>query len=302
MTARTFFLGLWRGLDGLRKVLHLIVLLALLALVLGVLRGAVPHVPARAALLVAPQGELVEQLSGDPLERALEETRGDMHAETLLWDLTDSIHRAATDKRIQGIRLDLQKFEGATQVTLEELAGALREFRASGKRVIAYGSEFGKERYYLAAQADELYLDPMGLLVIDGYERYLPYLKEALDKLAIDINVFRVGAFKSAVEPLTRTSMSPEDREESRVYLTALWTSYQQAVTRARKLPADALSGYVDSLGKTLPATGGGGAPGAVRPGLLSGGQTPGEGGRGPVGLACPHASHTPLPVRGVGA
>ncbi len=271
MTARTIFLGLWRGLDGLRKVLHLIVLLALLALVLGVLRGAVPHVPARAALLVAPQGELVEQLSGDPLERALEETRGDMHAETLLWDLTDSIHTAATDKRIQAIALDLEKFEGATQVTLEELAGALREFRASGKRVIAYGSEFGKERYYLAAQADELYLDPMGLLVIDGYERYLPYLKEALDKLAIDINVFRVGAFKSAVEPLTRTSMSPEDREESRVYLTALWTSYQQAVTRARKLPADALSGYVDSLGKTLPATGGDGAQVALRAGLVSG-------------------------------
>src|SRR5258708_3698702 len=100
---------------------------------------------------------------GEGVERAREETRGDMHAETLLWDLTDSIHTAATDKRIQAIALDLEKFEGATQVTLEELAGALREFRASGKRVIAYGSEFGKERYYLAAKADELYLDPMAL-------------------------------------------------------------------------------------------------------------------------------------------
>ncbi len=271
MTPRGFFLGLWRGLDGLRKVLHLIVLLALLALVLGVLRGAVPHVPARAALLIAPQGEIVEQLSGDPVERALQEARGDAHAETLLWDLTDSIHEATGDKRIQAIALDLEKFEGATQVTLEELAGALREFRASGKHVIAYGAEFTQERYYLAAQADEIYLDPMGLVLIDGYDRYRPYLKEALDKLAVDINVFRVGAYKSAVEPLTRTSMSPEDREESRAYLTALWTSYQEAVTRARKLPSDALSGYVGTLSQSVPAAGGDAAQVALRAGLVSG-------------------------------
>ena len=113
MTPRSFFSGLWRGLDGLRKVLHLIVLLAILAVVVGLLRAGVPRIPARAALLIAPQGELVEQLSGDPVGRAVEQARGEGHAETLLWDLTDSIHAAASDRRIQALALDLEKFAGA---------------------------------------------------------------------------------------------------------------------------------------------------------------------------------------------
>lgn len=270
MTVRSFFSGLWRGLDALRKVLHLIVLLVILAIVVGALRGAVPRIPSRAALLVAPQGELVEQLSGNPVERALQEARGDGHAETLLWDLTDSIRAAASDTRIPVLALDLEKFDGATQVTLEELANALREFRASGKKVIAYGTEFTQERYYLAAQADEIYLDPMGFVLLTGYDRYPTYLKGALDKLGVDINVFRVGAFKSAVEPFTRTSMSPEDREESLSYLSALWRSYQEAVTRARKLPPDALAAYVGSFAKSVPASGGDAAQVALRANLVT--------------------------------
>ena len=271
MTVRSFFSGLWRGLDALRKVLHLVLLLVILAIVVGALRGAVPRIPSRAALLVAPQGELVEQLSGAPVERALQEARGEGHAETLLWDLTDSIHAAASDTRIPVLALDLEKFEGATQVTLEELANALREFRASGKKVIAYGTEFTQERYYLAAQADEVYLDPMGFVLLTGYDRYPTYLKGALDKLGVDINVFRVGAFKSAVEPFTRTGMSAEDREESRSYLNALWSSYQEAVTRARKLPSDALAQYVGSFAKSVPAAGGDAAQVALRAKLVTG-------------------------------
>jgi protease-4 len=254
VNVRPFFAALWRGLDALRRALHLIVLLAIFALLIAVLRSAVPHIPARAALLIAPEGELVEQLSGDPFERAIEQARGDGHAETLLWDLTDSIRAAADDPRIPALVLDLDKLDEATQPTLAELARALRDFRASGKRVIAYGTELTQERYYLAAQADESYLDPMGFVLIQGYDRYPMYLKEALDKLGVDINVFRVGAFKSAVEPLTRTSMSPEDREESRAYLGALWNSYQEAVTRARKLAPDAVANYVAALAQTVPA------------------------------------------------
>ena len=271
MTPRVFFSGLWRVLDGLRKVLHLIVLLVIFGFVVGVLRVTLPRIPAKAALVVAPQGELVEQLSGDPLERAVEEARGDGHTQTLLWDLTDSIHAAAADARIQALALDLEKFDGATQPTLEELAGALREFRASGKKIIAYGIELSQERYYLAAQADEIYLDPMGFVLLEGYDRYRTYLKEALDKLGVDINVFRVGTFKSAVETYTRSNMSPEDREESRAYLAALWGSYQDAVTRARKLPADALGKYVGTLSKTVPAASGNAAQVALQAGLVTG-------------------------------
>ena len=176
-----------------------------------------------------------------------------------------------SDARIQAVALDLEKLEGGTQPTLEELAGALREFRASGKKVIAYGTELTQERYYLAAQADEIYLDPMGFVLLDGYDRYRMYLKDALDKLGVDINVFRVGAYKSAVETYTRSNMSPEDREESRAYLKALWTSYQDALTRARRLPPDALRRYADTLAKTVPAAGGNAPQVALQAGLVTG-------------------------------
>jgi protease IV len=270
MTVRSFFSGLWRGLDALRRALHLILLLVIFGIVVGLLRGSVPRIPAKAALLIAPEGQLVEQLTGEPLERALQETRGETHRETLLWDLTDALHAAASDPRIPAVALDLEKFEGGTQPTLEELSTALREFRASGKKVIAYAAEMTQERYYLAAQADEVLLDPMGFVLLEGYDRYRMYLKDALDKLGVEINVFRVGSFKSAVETYTRTDMSPEDREESRAYLNALWTSYQAAVTRARKLPPDALEKYVDSLAKTVPAAGGDAARVALQANLVS--------------------------------
>jgi protease-4 len=271
VNVRSFFAGLWHGLDGLRKVLHLIVLLVMFGTVLGLLLSGAARIPARAALLIEPDGELVEQLSGDPLTRALEAARGERRHETLLWDLTDSIRAAAADRRIPAIALDLDKFEGGTQPSLEELARALREFRATGKKVVAYGGELDQEGYYLAAQADETYLDPFGFVLIDGYDRYRMYLKEALDKLGVDINVFRVGEFKSAVETYTRTNMSPEDREESRAYLGALWASYQEAITRARKLAPDALAKYVGGLAQTVPAAGGNAAHVALDAGLVSG-------------------------------
>jgi protease IV len=270
-TLRMILWGLWRGLDGLRKFLHLLVLLVIFGFIIGALHSATPNVPAKAALLIAPEGEIVEQLSGDAIQRAVQEARGQGRPETLLWDLTDSIRAAAKDKRIPVIAIDLEKFDGAGLPVLEELAKVLHEFRASGKKVIAYGTELTQEKYYLAAQADEIYLDPLGFVLIDGYERYRTYLKGGLDKLGVDINVFRVGAFKSAVEEYTRTDMSPEDRQESLAYLNAEWSGYQEAVTRARKLPADAIANYVTTLPKTLAAAGGNAAHVAQQTGLVTG-------------------------------
>jgi len=229
------------------------------------------HVPNKAALVIAPEGPLVEQLSGNARVRALGEALGNEREEALLWDLTDAIRAAASDRRIPVLALDLDKLESATQPALAELAAAIREFRASGKKVIAYGVELTQERYYLAAQADEIYLDPMGFVLVQGYDRYRMYVKDALDKLGVDINVFRVGTFKSAVETFTRTSMSAEDREESRAYLGALWTSYQAAVTTARKLPPDALGKYVDTFLQSVPAAKGDAAQIALSSGLVTG-------------------------------
>jgi protease-4 len=268
---RAILWGLWRGLDVLRRFLHLVFLLVVFGFVFGALRVSMPTIPAKAALLVAPEGALVEQLSGDPLERALQEARGQGRPETLLWDVVDSIRAAAKDRRIPVLAIDLEKFEGAGQPTLEELARAIREFRATGKKVVAFGTELTQDSYYVAAQADEIYLDPLGFVLLDGYGRYRMFFKEALDKIGVDINVFRVGSYKSAVEAYTRTDMSPEDKEESLAYLNALWSNYQASMTRARKLPANAIANYVNTLSKTVPAAGGNAAQVALQAGLITG-------------------------------
>jgi protease IV len=247
-TIATIFRAVWRGLDGLRKVLHLLLLLILFGFVFGAFRVSIPTVPSTAALVVAPEGQLVEQLSGDPIARAIDEAQGQGRAETLLWDVVDGIRAAAKDKRIKVLVLDLERFEGAGQPTLEELALAIREFKASGKKVVAFGTSFFQEQYYVAAQADEIYLDPLGYVVIDGYDSYRMYIKDALDKLNVDMNVFRVGEYKSAVEGFTRNEMSPEEKEASRAYLGALWANYQKSTTSARKLKADAVANYVSTL------------------------------------------------------
>ena len=247
-----FFRGVWRGLDGLRRVLHLILLLLIFGIIIGALRGSVPRLPSNAVLYIAPQGEIVEQLASDPIRRAFDEASGQGQTQTLLWDLTESITAAATDQRVKAILLQLDDMEGAGQPTLEEVAVALRTFRAAGKKVVAQGTNFNQAQYYLAAQADEIYLDPEGEVLIEGYERYRTYVKGLLDKLYVDMHLFRVGSYKSGAEDLVRTDMSPEDKAESTVYLDALWKGWQAAVTTARKLPADAIAqyvnGYIDAL------------------------------------------------------
>lgn len=265
------FVGLWRGLDGLRKFLHLLLLLLIFGVIVGALRTSIPVVPQKAALVIRPEGEIVEQLSGDPFERALQEARGVGEPQTLLWDLTEAIRAASGDQRIRVLLLDLDYLTGAGQPTLAELAAAIREFRGSGKKVIARGTVYLQDQYYLAAHADEIYLDPLGMVLIDGYERYRMYLKGALDKLGVDMNVFKVGSYKSAAEVYTRTDMSPEDREESLAYLSALWASYQQAISQARKLAPGALARYVDDLAKSVDAADGNSARVALEAGLVTG-------------------------------
>lgn len=270
-TFRAILHGLWRGLDGLRKFLHLLLLLILFGFVLGALQSTLPSIPPRAALVVAPEGEIVEQLSGDPIERAIAQAGGRRRSETLLWDLTEAIRGAAKDERIQAIVLDLDELDGAGQPTLQELVAAIGEFRATGKKVIAYGLDYTRDRYFIAAHADEIYVDPLGFVFIDGYERFRMYFKDALEKLGIEMNVFRVGAFKSAVEIFTRTDMSPEERKESLAYLGTLWSSYQEATTKARDLEADAVQRYASTLADAFAAAGGDGAAVALQAGLVTG-------------------------------
>jgi protease-4 len=249
-----------------------VVLLVIAGFILGALRGSVPRVPEQAALVVAPSGILVEQLSGDALSRAVAQARGQGHEETSLWDLVDSIRAAAKDSRIRVLVLNFDQMTGvAGQPTMAELTKAIREFKTSGKKVIAYGQAYDRDGYYLASLADEIYVDPLGYVLVDGYSRYRWYYKDIIDKLNVDINVFRVGKYKSAVEDYTRTDMSPEDRQESLAYLGALWTGYQTAVDGARGLPAGAVANYTNSLPQVAEDAKGAGAQIALKARLVTG-------------------------------
>ena len=243
---------LWKGLDGLRKVLHLIVLLVLFMVILAALTPELPMVPATAALVVQPEGRLVEQLEGGPLDRAIGKATGDGIPQTLVHDLVRAIELATEDDRIQALVLRSETLAGGGLSKLQYLGEAISRFRESGKKVIAYGDYYSQDQYYLAAHADEIYLHPYGLVYLDGYERFRTYYKEAIDKLSIDWHVFSVGDFKSFAEPYSRGDMSEYDKEASRAYLEDLWRAYRSDVVAARDLDSGTLSGYADGFVSAL--------------------------------------------------
>ncbi len=236
---KRLFHALWRGADALRKILHLLVLVFIFSIVIAVLSAGAPQVPASAALLIQPQGVLVEQLEGDPFDRGLAELMGEATSQSLVREIIDGLEFAADDKRITAAVLDLRGFRGADLSKLQRVAAALVSFRESGKPVIAHADYFSQGGYYLAAHADEVYMHPEGLLLLQGFGAYRNYYKDAIDTLKIDWNVFRAGNFKSAVEPYVRNDMSDEDRSSISRIIEQLWGAYQEGIATARDLPLD---------------------------------------------------------------
>jgi protease IV len=267
---RGFFLLVWSILDGVRKVLHLALLLVIFGFLLAALHTSNPVIPHSAALVIAPEGEIVEQLAIDPVRRAVGEASGTTASETLLKDIVDAIAAAKTDSRIKLIVLDLDSMGGAGLSKLQEVGAALRDFRSSGKRVIAAADSLDQTQYYLAAQAGEVFLDPMGEVYLDGFAYYRMYYKEGIDKLGIDFNIFRAGTFKSYTDEYSRSDMAQSDREESSVWLQVMWNAYTQDVTRARSLPANAIADYIAGQPASLQAVNGDMAKMALQRGLVT--------------------------------
>lgn len=265
-----FFRLVFRFLDGLRRFLHLLLLLIIFGFVLAALHTSIPVVPRSAALIIAPEGELVEQLSSEPVLRAVGQASGGPAPETLLKDVLDAIGMAKSDGRIKLIVLELRDLGPSGLSKLQEIAAALREFRAAGKRVVVAADSMDQSQYYLAAQAGEVYLDPFGMVDIDGFSYYRMYLKDAIDKLGIDVNVFRAGTFKSFTDQFSRSDMAPSEREETTVWLDALWNAYCQDVARARSLPGNALNEYVAQEPAALAAVKGDAAKLALQKGLVT--------------------------------
>ena len=250
--------ALGRGLDQSRRLfVNALFLVFVVALLAAAFAGG-PKVPKGAALVIAPKGALVEQLSSrSPQDLVASLAGGSKAEETLLKDVLDALAAAKADKRISSVYLDLDEMGGAGMTVLEDAAAAIRDFRKSGKKVVAAGSAFDTRSYYLAAQADEVLLNPEGMVLLEGFGRYRMYYREGIDRLGITWNVFRVGEYKSAVEPYLRNDMSPEAKEADLEWMGDLWRAYLASVASARKTTPEAITALIEQLPERLRAAAG---------------------------------------------
>jgi len=266
---RRFFRLIAGLLSAIRVLVNLVFVLILVAVIMSFVQKDVQPLPEQAALKIAPGGFLVEQKTYvDPLTQILEQSRP-ADAETLTHDLIEAIDRAADDERITSLVMELGFLIGGGISKLEDIGDALARFKTSGKTIVAVGDNYTQEQYYLASYADEIHLNPMGTVLLTGYGSYPSYLKEMLDKLRIHLNVFRVGTYKDAIEPFTRSNMSEASREHTTEWLNALWSVYTSRVEALRDLPADAINDYANNLGSKLAAHNGDTAALALSAGLV---------------------------------
>ena len=269
--------GIWtalaavgRGVDLARRlVLNLLFLLVLAFFIALSLDDGAPEVGDQVVLDVEPVGILVDQLSGDPLDRAMLSLTGDDVPEVLVQDLVDAVRAAKDDDRIVAMHLKLDSLLYGGLSKLQEVGEVLQEFRDSGKPIVASADFYAKSQYYLAAHADEVWIHPMGMVTLDGYGRFSTYYKDGIDRLEVDWNVFRVGEYKSAVEPYLLDHMSDEAREANSEWLCDLWDSWVEGVAAARGVSPASLTDGVDRLALYLEQNGGQAAATAQHLGLV---------------------------------
>ena len=194
-------------------------------------------VPDKAALVLNLVGDLVEQKQEiNPVDAFLIEALGEKEdePEVLLSNVLDVIAQAKNDDRVELLVLQLQGLKSAGLTKLQDVGKALTDFKSSGKKIIALGDQYTQDQYYIASFADEVWLNSQGFMLLDGYGRYQMYFKSALEKLSINQHIFRVGTFKSAVEPFLRDDMSDEAKEANELWLNDLWQQYKTDVAEQR--------------------------------------------------------------------
>jgi protease-4 len=240
--------GIWSGVDGFRKVLHLLLLLFVFAIFVGAISGTTPLLPDRAALFIKPAGVIVEELEGDPFDRAVAELLDEAQPQTVLQDIVDALEYASEDDRIGAVHIELSALGAAGLPKLQRIARAIEEFQESGKPVIASADFMSQQAYYIAAHADEVYLNPEGGILLQGYGRFRTYFSDAIEKLKLDWNIFKVGTYKSAVEPFERMDMSDADREATVNLIDQLWGTYLEEVAAARAMSPSEMENYADDF------------------------------------------------------
>ena len=248
----------WRALGALRTAAANLLLLAIIVLVaVGSLGDKTQTVmPEQAILLLEPGNSIVEQRSApDPFASGLFADDNDV-GESVLHELASAVRWAAHDNHIKALVIRPDWLAGTDLAKLDSLAHAIAAFRESGKPVIAIGDNYSQSQYFLAAQADRIYLHPLGSVQLLGFGAYQSYLKDLLDTLAVTVHVFRAGQFKAFVEPFVRNGMSAEARENLQAWLDEQWHYYSQALEARRGLPAGSIDDYINRQDQLLTAQG----------------------------------------------
>lgn len=206
--------------------------------------------PDEAVLVLSLQGDIVIQKTETVLaSRLLGEVSQE---ETLLKDVIDVIDHAKEDQRVKALVLKLDDMGAAATSKLAEIGAALNSFKSSGKPIYAFATYYSQNQYYLASHADHLYLHPMGGVLLTGFGIYRNYFKSALEKLMVQFHVFRVGTYKSALEPFLRDDMSEYAKEANLSWLSVLWDAYKESVAGLRGLSPGSIDDYVNNVSQNL--------------------------------------------------
>ncbi len=241
---RKLFSGILSVLDMMRRLLVNAVFVLMVLLIVAALMREKASLPEQAVLVIQPQGKLVEQIE-QPSPDAFPFAFPDTH-QTQVSSIVKALRWAKDDAHIQAVRLDVSDMDRTALAKLQTLRTAIEDFKQSGKPVVAAGDAFSQSQYYLAATADTVFLHPMGTLALTGFSVYRNYMHAALQKLNIDVHVFRVGNYKSAVEPFIRDDMSPADKEANQAWLASLWKAYKQDIANMRGMDAKHIQTLLD--------------------------------------------------------
>jgi protease-4 len=269
---RRGFGAFWRALDATRRmVLNLAFLIIVIVLLWAMFGGGVKPLSPKTALVLDLKGDLVEQHTGGLRETLLAGVGGQSKRTVQLRDVLTVLDAAAKDSNISSVVMILDEMDSAGLAMLHEVGIAIDRVKAAGKPVIAWSGNYDQKRYLVAAHASEVYVHPMGMVMIEGFGRHRNYYRDALDKLGVTVNLMKVGTYKSFAEPYIGNGPSPAATEADTMLYNALWTNYTGEVEKQRKLAPGAVAASIEQLPQLLAAAGGNAAKVALDAKLVDG-------------------------------
>ncbi|EOW9661986.1 signal peptide peptidase SppA [Vibrio parahaemolyticus] len=268
------FKGIWKSITFIRLALANLIFLLMIAVFYFAFTytgEGRPVIEKESALVMNLSGPIVEQRRYvNPMDSVAGSLLGnEMPKENVLFDIVDTIRYAKDDAKVSGLVLALRDLPETNLTKLRYIAKALNEFKASGKPVYAVGDFYNQSQYYLASYADKVYMAPDGGVLIKGYSAYSMYYKTLLEKLDVSTHVFRVGTYKSAIEPFIRDDMSNAAKESATRWVTQLWSAFVDDVTTNRNINAKVLNPTMEELLTEMKSVDGDLAQLAVKMGLV---------------------------------